>query len=149
MKWQNLESERCSVARTLSVIGERWTVLILRECFRQVTRFDAYEAALGIPRAVLTLRLKSLVEEGVLEKQVDPAHARRFNYLLTEKGLDLRPVILTMLVWGDKYKADDVPPMLIKHTRCDHIIIPELHCPECKEKILNTEVKTVRNRNLK
>ncbi|MEH6402500.1 MAG: helix-turn-helix domain-containing protein [Sneathiella sp.] len=148
MKWQDLNSEPCSVARTLSVIGERWTVLILRECFRNVARFDGFEASLGIPRAILALRLKSMVEVGILEKTQDLTHAGRFNYVLTEKGWDLRPVILTMLVWGDKHMAAGAPPMLIKHKPCNHIITPVLHCPECETTILNTEIKVVRNRDL-
>jgi len=148
VKWQDLSSEPCSVARTLSIIGERWTVLLLRECFRKVSRFDEFEASLGIPRALLARRLKSLVEQGILSKHQDQNHARRFDYVLTDKGWELRPVILTMLVWGDKHMADGDPPMLIKHKPCNHIITPELHCPECQTPILNSDIRVVRNRKM-
>ncbi len=148
VKWQQLKSEPCSVARTLSVVGERWTVLIIRDCFRGISRFDAFEASLHIPRAVLTELLKRLVETGILEKRKSQDHARRYDYVLTKKGWDLRPVLLTMLAWGDTYMADAAPPMLIQHTPCGHLITPELHCPECAEKILPTDVKVFRNKDI-
>lgn len=133
MKWQSLNAEPCSIARTLAVIGERWTVLILRECFRNVSRFDHFEKRLGIPRAQLADRLKGLVSEGVLARKQDPFHARRFDYILTEKGQELRPVLLTMLAWGDKYKQDGLPPKVVYHKACGHEITPTLSCPHCKE----------------
>jgi DNA-binding HxlR family transcriptional regulator len=145
MKWQNLNAEPCSVARTLSVIGERWTILILREAFRNVTRFEDFEAALGLPRALLAQRLKELVEKEVFEKKQDPAHARRFDYILSSKGKELRPVLLTMLAWGDKHMTDK-PAIIVSHTRCGHDITPELHCPKCNKKLENSEVKTRINR---
>jgi len=135
MKRQGLKSEPCSIARTLSIIGERWTVLILRECFRNVSRFDAFEAVLKIPRAVLADRLKMLVEEGVLEKQEDKDHARRYSYILTPKGLDLRPILLTMLAWGDKYQQTGLPPKVVEHLPCGHVITPVLRCPECHDEV--------------
>ncbi len=131
MKRLGLKSEPCSIARTLSIIGERWTVLILRECFRNISRFDGFEAALKIPRAILADRLKMLVAEGVLEKQQDKDHARRFSYVLTQKGLDLRPILLTMLAWGDKHLQPGPPPKEVEHLPCGHTITPVLCCPEC------------------
>ena len=133
MKWQNLDAEPCSIARTLAVIGERWTVLILRECFRDVTRFDQFEKRLGIPRALLAERLKSLVSDGVLIRQPDPLHARRFDYLPTEKGNELRPVLLMMLAWGDKHKQTDAPPKYVFHKDCGHEVTPKLSCSNCGE----------------
>ncbi|WP_025898352.1 winged helix-turn-helix transcriptional regulator [Sneathiella glossodoripedis] len=139
MKWQQLNAEPCSIARTLAVIGERWTVLILRECFRDVSRFDQFEKRLGIPRAVLSDRLKQLVEEGILEKRSDPEHARRFDYILTAKGYDLRPVLLTMLEWGDKYKQDGLPPKYIYHHKCAHEVSPKITCSHCDEELRRGE----------
>ena len=132
MKWHELQSEPCSVAKTLSVIGERWTILILREAFQKITRFDAFEAKLKIPRAVLAERLKALVANGVMEKRPDPNHARHFDYVLTEKGRDLRPVLLTMVAWGDQYMNDN-PTMFVHHHSCGKDITPVLYCPDCDE----------------
>jgi len=142
MKLQNLKAEPCSVARTMSVIGEKWTILILRECFRNTTRFDQFENALGLPRALLAARLKTLLEEGVVEKKADPAHAGRFDYILTEKGNDLRPVLLTMLAWGDKYMTEQ-PTMVVKHTQCGSEIVPRLYCPDCQEELKTEDIRVV------
>ncbi len=135
MKWQNLNAEPCSIARTLSVIGDRWTVLILRECFQGICRFDQFEKRLGIPRAVLTERLKHLVGEGVLIRQQDPEHMRRHTYNLSDKGYDLRPVLLSMLGWGDKHKQDELPPKFVFHQKCGHEITPVFSCPNCNEEL--------------
>ncbi|WP_169568242.1 winged helix-turn-helix transcriptional regulator [Sneathiella limimaris] len=144
MKWQELKAEPCSIAKTLSIIGERWTVLILRECFRGVTRFDKFEARLGMPRALLSERLKSLVAEGVLERIPDPEHGRRSLYQLTEMGQELRPVLLTMMAWGDKHLQAAAPPKVVEHLSCGHTITPTLTCPDCQEEITSQNI-VVRN----
>ncbi len=141
MKWQELKTEPCSVARTLSVIGEKWTILILRDCYRGLTRFDAFEKSLGIPRALLSERLKRMVIEEILIKQADPNHAKRFDYILTQKGWDLRAVTLTMMAWGNKYMSQTVAPMEIRHLNCNHMITPELHCPVCAKKLDPKEIE--------
>ena len=146
MKRQELKFEPCSIARSLSIVGERWTVLILRECFRNVNRFDGFEASLKIPRAILADRLKMLVEEGVLEKQADKDHARRFFYVLTPKGLDLRPILLTMLAWGDKYQQTGQPLKVVEHLPCGHVIIPVLSCPECHEEVHAGNTRVINSR---
>lgn len=145
MNWQALKQAPCPIGQTLSVIGERWTPLILRDCYGGVTRFDAFEASLKIPRALLTKRLKMLVAEGILEKQKDPHHARRFDYILTEKGWDLRPVLITMLTWGDKYMTTGTSSLHIKHTKCGHRITPQLHCPDCDEKIDIKDLEAIKS----
>ena len=142
MKWQELRAEPCSVARTLAVIGEKWTILILRECFRGTSRFDQFETALRLPRALLSARLKSLLDEEVLEKKPDPTHAGRFDYILTEKGKELRPVLLTMLAWGDKYMTE-TPTMVVKHSQCGCEIIPRLYCPECSEELKAEDINVI------
>lgn len=92
----------CSLAQTLEVIGERWTLLILRDAFFGIRRFDDFQRDLGIARNILATRLGRLVDEGVLEKR--PVEAGRLEYALTAKGLDLQPVLLAMTHWGDKHK---------------------------------------------
>ena len=142
MRWQDLEKQPCSVARTLSVIGDRWTPLILRECFFGVTRFDAFEKRLGIPRRVLSERLKMLVEKGVLHREPYQDHARRFDYLLTERGRDLRAILLTMIAWGEKHMPMDGASRQIRHLGCGAVMTPVLHCSECGEPIGPDDVTT-------
>jgi DNA-binding HxlR family transcriptional regulator len=102
MKLKSFKHMNCSLAQTLEVIGERWTLLILRDAFFGIRRFDEFQKDLGIARNILSARLARLVDEGVLDKRtVDGGHA---EYVLTDKGLDLQPVMLAMTHWGDKYK---------------------------------------------
>jgi len=102
MKLKSFKHMNCSLAQTLEVIGERWTLLILRDAFFGIRRFDDFQRDLGIARNILSTRLARLVEEGVLEKRsVEGSHA---EYVLTDKGLDLQPVMLAMTHWGDKHK---------------------------------------------
>ena len=103
MKYTSYEPMNCSLAQTLEIVGERWTLLILRDAFFGAKRFGQFERSLGVSKNILTSRLQRLVEEGILEKRQarDGAHA---EYVLTAKGLDLQPVLLSMTHWGDKYK---------------------------------------------
>src|SRR6201985_378573 len=107
MRWSNLDKEACSVARTVSVIGDRWTLLILRDCFLRVRRFEAFQARLGITRHLLAARLKKLVEAGVLKKVPYQDRPARYEYVLTPKGLDLHPVIMGIVHWGDAHMAGE------------------------------------------
>jgi len=102
MKLKSFDHMNCSLAQTLDVIGERWTLLVLRDAFFGARRFEQFQKSLGIARNILTARLNRLVEEGILDKR--PVEAGRFEYVLTEKGLDLQPVLLAMTHWGDRYK---------------------------------------------
>src|SRR5271167_297807 len=99
MRWSELADERCSIARTVSVIGDRWTLLILRDCFLRVRRFDDFEARLGITRHILADRLKKLVDAGVLQKVPYQDRQLRYEYRLTQKGLDLYPVLMSIVHW--------------------------------------------------
>jgi DNA-binding HxlR family transcriptional regulator len=103
MKYTPFDTMNCSLAQTLTVIGERWTLLILRDAFFGVKRFSQFQARLGIARNVLSSRLNQLVEEGILIKR-SKAEGGHAEYVLTEKGLALQPVLLAMTHWGDEYK---------------------------------------------
>src|SRR5579884_1795889 len=94
----------CALARALEVIGERWTLLIVRDAFYGVRRFNDFQAHLDIPKAILSDRLNGLVEHGVLERQPDPAHSGRYLYELTASGRDLWPVLYSILVWGGRHR---------------------------------------------
>src|SRR5262245_28455470 len=105
MRWSELKRENCSVARTVSVIGDRWTLLILRDCFLRVRRFEEFQARLGVTRHLLADRLRKLVKAGVLRREMYQARPRRYEYRLTERGLDLQPVMLSIVHWGDLHMA--------------------------------------------
>ena len=105
------EDQNCSIARALEVLGDRWTILVMREAFMRVRRFDDFQRNLGVARNVLTDRLGRLVDEGILERVPYQERPARFEYRLTEKGLDLWPIMMALLQWGDRhYPAEAGPP---------------------------------------
>jgi DNA-binding HxlR family transcriptional regulator len=112
------EGQNCSVAKSLELVGERWTMLVVREVFLGNRRFDEMTARLGIARNVLTARLGRLVDEGVLERVRYQERPERFEYRLTEKGIDLWPVIVSLIQFGDRYYAPDGPPLVLTHKAC-------------------------------
>lgn len=142
MRWDTLAKEDCSLSRTLAVIGDRWTLLILRDAFLKVRRFEDFEASLKIARRVLSERLALLVEEGVMKRVPYQDKPVRFEYRLTEKGLDLYPAILSLVHWGDKHYATKAgPPVLHKHLACGHDFRSVLSCSVCGEAVNAREVE--------
>jgi len=136
MQWNELEDQTCSVARTLSVIGDRWTLLILRDCFLKVRRFEGFQARLGIGRPILADRLQKLVDHEVLAKVLYQERPKRYEYRLTPIGLELYPIVLSIVHWGDIYMAGkEGPPLQHRHTTCGEIFSPVLVCSQCDEKI--------------
>lgn len=120
------------MARALAVVGDRWTLMILRECFLRTRRFDGFQARLGIARRVLAERLGSLVDDGVLERVAYQTRPERFEYRLTPKGLALHPVIMCLVHWGDVFYADARgPPVTHVHTECGAAFHPVLTCSAC------------------
>lgn len=133
MDWTEFDSTRCSVARTASVVGDGWTVLIVRDLLNGIRRFDDLATRLGIARNVLTRRLTALTDAGIVVKVPyrEPGRRERHEYRLTEAGHGLRPVILAMLAWGDTHRADaDGPPMRVEHAGCGAPVEVELRCAE-------------------
>ncbi|MCC7133157.1 MAG: helix-turn-helix transcriptional regulator [Gemmatimonadales bacterium] len=136
MKWTELHRQPCSVARALSVVGDRWTLLVLRDFFLGVRRFDHFQERLGVTRHVLANRLRRLVEAGVLERVAYQSRPRRYEYRLTAKGRDLYPVIVGLTSWGDRWMADRRGrPLELVHTACGARATPVLTCPECREPV--------------
>lgn len=142
MRWEELDQQPCSLARTLSVVGDRWTLVILRDCFLGVRRFDDFEARLGITRHILSDRLKKLHDAGVLEKRPYQERPRREEYRLTAKGRDLYPVILSLVHWGDRHMADEHgPPIRHRHRNCGQHTRAILTCSECGEELRPQDVE--------
>lgn len=142
MRWHELRSEACSVARTVSVIGDRWTILVLRDCFMRVRRFEDFQSRLGITRHVLADRLRKLVRLGVLQRLAYQQKPCRFEYRLTQKGLDLQPVLLAIMRWGDTHMASrHGRPVLLEHVDCGHVFDPIVACSECGEAVNTRNVR--------
>lgn len=136
MRWDEIGDLRCSVARALSIVGDRWTLLILRDAFLGLRRFEDFRRDLALPRHRLADRLKKLVDAGVLRRERYQENPPRDEYRLTEKGIDLYPVIVSLVRWGDRWMAgDDGPPLELVHRGCGHVVSPTLHCPDCREPI--------------
>ena len=133
MQRTNFGEMACSIARTLDVIGEPWSPLVLRDVWVGLSRFDQIQADLGISRKVLTERLAHLVDEGVLERR--PYDNRpRHEYVLTEKGTELIDLLMVMAGWGDRWKAGTAgPPVLYRHHACGRIGKVDLRCDHCGE----------------
>lgn len=140
MLGRTYDGQNCSVAKSLELLGERWTMLVVREVFLGNRRFDQMAARLSIARNVLTARLARLVEEGVLEKVRYQERPERFEYRLTEKGIDLWPVIVSLIQFGDRYYAPDGPPLILKHKGCGGHVDAHRICSTCGERLTARDV---------
>jgi DNA-binding HxlR family transcriptional regulator len=130
MLGKDYERQDCSVASALEVIGERWTVLIVRDAFFGVRRFSDFHAHLDVPKAVLSDRLSSLVEHDILERRADPERPRRHVYELTEAGRQLWPVLSALQVWGDHNRYPS--SRLFRHAECGTELGDEGACSACR-----------------
>jgi DNA-binding HxlR family transcriptional regulator len=129
----SFQDMHCSVAQCLDVVGEWWSLLIVRDAFLGVSRFDDFQARLGISRNILTQRLNHLVDEGVLKRVPYQEHPPRFEYRLTDKGRDLWHVITAMRQWGDRWAAPNGAPLKIRHAKCGHVVKVVPTCSHCGE----------------
>lgn len=145
MRWNEIQEEFCSVARTMSVIGDRWTMLILRDCFLGTHRFDDFQKQLRVTRHLLADRLRKLVAHGVLIKVPYQEKPTRYEYRLTQKGIDLYPIIMGLVQWGDKYMASDTQdvPMEYIHTSCGQKTEATLICSQCQEAIEPKQMRPI------
>jgi DNA-binding HxlR family transcriptional regulator len=136
MKAAEIAEQRCSIARPAALLGDRWTLVILRQAFNGVKRFEDFQESLGISRSLLSERLGRLVEAGVLRREPYKDSVRtRDRYRLTQMGLDLYPVLMALRQWGDRYLADDYPPLDIRHRDCGGEPTLELRCSKCGEEV--------------
>jgi DNA-binding HxlR family transcriptional regulator len=134
----------CSIARALDIVGEWWTLLVLRDVFLGVRRFEAIQADLGIARNVLSDRLTTLVDNGVLTKRQYLEHPERYEYVLTDMGRDLVPVLLALMRWGDRWLSPEGPPMLLVHRECGQPIGWGEHCAHCGVAVDPRHVRMIR-----
>ena len=144
MERKSFADMHCSVAQCLEVVGEWWSMLILRDAFLGVTRFDQFQERLGISRNILNQRLSRLVDEGILTKVPYTDHPARYDYRLTDKGRDLWPVITAMRQWGDRYAAPDGPPIRVLHKACGKVSEAVLVCSECGEPVAARDFRVER-----
>jgi DNA-binding HxlR family transcriptional regulator len=134
--------QACSVAAALEVVGERWSLLIVREVFLGVRRFDEMQADLGIARNVLQTRLTRLLEHGVLEKRLYQEHPPRHEYLLTDKGLDLWPIVFQLMRWGDEHAPQPSgAPVLVEHRGCGGAVDDHRTCERCGARLSAADVR--------
>jgi len=138
----------CSVGRALDVLGEWWTLLVVREAFHGVRRFEGFVERLGIAPNILSARLRRLVEHGVLEPRLYSDHPERFEYRLTDKGRDLFPVVVTLMQWGDRWYAADDAPTQLEHVPCGAAAEPKLVCGHCSEPLAARETRALPPREL-
>ena len=141
MQRTSFDEMACSIARTVEVIGEWWTPLVLRDITIGINRFDAIQRNLGISRKVLTQRLNALLEHGVIQRAPYQESPTRFEYSLTEKGIDLAMVLLAMQAWGDRWVfGEEAAPVVVRHDACGAVTRPVAACSSCGDPILPTEI---------
>jgi DNA-binding HxlR family transcriptional regulator len=133
MRWSEIEKVPCPVAQAMAVIGDTWTVLILRDALRGVTKFEEFQARTGAARATLSDRLSHLVEHGVMEKVQYEAHPPRHEYRLTSRGRALQPVLMMLSHWSETHLPVKTRPTGRRHTTCGHRFKPVVTCSECGE----------------
>ncbi len=144
MLGNDYENQMCSVAGALEVVGERWSLLIVRDVMLGLHRFDQLQESLGIARNVLQKRLERLLSQGVLERRLYQERPARYEYRLTEKGLDLWPAMVALMKWGDKYTATEAgPPVLLEHRGCGGAVDEHRICAVCSARLSVRDVVAI------
>jgi len=147
MERKSVADMQCPIARGLERVGEWWNILILRDAFRGATRFDEFSDSLGVAPNTLTRRLNSLVEDGLLERRQYSDRPPRFEYVLTERGRDFRPVLLALLDWGNRHFPPDDRTVEIVETATGRVVKPVLVDPETGKRVDGPEYKVVHKRH--
>ena len=132
MLGRTYDQQVCSIARALEVVGERWSLLIVRDAlFAGVTRFSDFQHNLGVATNILKARLDAFVETGVMERRRYSERPEQFEYVLTDKGRDLAPALIALTQWGDRWAAPDGPPILYRHDTCGDAVTQAVVCATC------------------
>ena len=141
MLGRTYDTQNCSAARALELVGERWSLLIIRDAlFAGHARFGDFQRSLGVAPNILAARLDSFVAAGLMERRQYSEHPEHYEYLLTGKGHDLAPVIVALSAWGDRYAAPNGPPIIYEHTACGNEIHQQIRCAACEEEIRNSDI---------
>jgi DNA-binding HxlR family transcriptional regulator len=135
MRRTSFSGQACSVAQCLEIVGEWWSLLIVRDAFLGVRRFDDFQVRLGISRNILTQRLTRLTSYGILSRELYREHPPRYEYRLTDKGRDLWHVLTAMRQWGDRWAAPDGPPLVVTHVGCGEVTEAIAVCSACGESL--------------
>jgi DNA-binding HxlR family transcriptional regulator len=148
MRWLDFDSERCTMQRTVALIGDKWTMLLIRDAANGVHRFDEYRRHVGLSEAVLADRLRNLVANGLFETRAyqEPGQRKRYEYRLTAKGWDLFPVLIALRQFGDKHLPDesgDGPTWQIQHKDCGHAVRAEVRCVHDGELVTYRDTRPV------
>lgn len=145
MLGKEYEGQICSIARTLETIGERWTILVIREVFNGNRRFSEMQRSLGVARNVLTARLQRLIDEGILERRPYSERPERYEYFLTQKGLDLWPVMISLMHWGDKHEPlpGGRPVVVVHKGECGGEVDDRRICRRCGKHLDVREARAV------
>jgi DNA-binding HxlR family transcriptional regulator len=141
VRFEDLVDEPCSISRPLGVLGDRWTLVIVKQAFAGTRRFDDFLAALRISRSRLADRLERLVEQGILRKEPYVDTRTRHEYRLTQKGLDLYPILQAIRSWGDRYMAPEGAPLRYRHAGCAGEPRVRLTCSDCKVELSPRDVR--------
>lgn len=144
MLQRDYPNQYCPVAGTLEIVGERWTLLIIRDVFMGIRRFEDIQRDLGVARNVLQVRLERLVEHGILVKRPYQERPLRCEYRLTEKGADLWPVLVALLHWGDRYALTGERPIVLQHRGCGGELDDRRRCVACGADVSVTEAIAIR-----
>ncbi|MEO1059866.1 MAG: helix-turn-helix domain-containing protein [Actinomycetota bacterium] len=140
MRFSDLADQPCSISRSLAILGERWTLVILKQAFAGTRRFDDFVATTGISRSRLTTRLNELVEHGILERVEYKDTRTRSEYRLTQRGHDVYPILMALRGWGDAHLAPDGPPLRYLHTDCGGEVRSHLSCERCEEPLVARDI---------
>lgn len=132
----------CSIDAALEVVGDRWSILIIRDTFKGIRRFEEIQRDLGIPRAVLTDRLRSLVDSGVLARREYMRRPPRYEYRLTDMGRELSPILVSLMHWGDRWLGDGEPPVQLVHRACGTPVSLDYYCWECESSFSATDIRS-------
>lgn len=141
MRFEALAEQSCSISRSLVLLGDRWTLAIIKQAFARTRRFEDFLSSLGISRALLSDRLHRLTEAGVLERVPYESNRPRHEYRLTEAGLRLYPILQAIRAWGDQHLAPEGPPLLYRHRACQGQATVAVTCSECHEPLSARDVE--------
>ena len=134
--------DSCSIERTLDLVGDRWTLLILRDIFRGVRRFSQLHGDLGVAKNLLADRLQRLVDADIVHKVAYNERPLRHEYRLTQRGAELSPALVALMSWGDRWCTDGEPPTVLVHDRCDTPLEQLLMCPTCREHVAPSHIRS-------